>query len=73
MKRRKEGSLLAETRRLLNAREGSYLDIYVATGLNPSWLAALRRGMYPNASADKVQALYEHLSGKRLVKEDRHV
>lgn len=62
-----EGTLLARTRQLLQSTATSYLAIYNATGLTPNWLSSLAQKKLPNPSVNKVQKLYEHLSGKKLV------
>lgn len=64
-----DGSLLARTRTLLRESEQSYLDIYEATKLTPNWLSLLARGKLREPSVNKVQKLYEHLSGKPVVGE----
>lgn len=63
----KEGTLLARTRELLQSTQQSYLAIYQATNLNPNWLSALVSKRMTNPSVNKVQALYEYLSGNKLV------
>lgn len=62
-----EGTLLARTRAELKSCEQSYLTIYKATGLNPNWLSLLARGELPNPSVNKVQTLFEHLTGNKLI------
>ena len=61
-----EGTLLVHTRRALQTSEQTYLEIYNATGLDPNWLSGLVRGKTKNPSVNKVQTLYEHLTGKKL-------
>lgn len=62
-----EGTLLARTRALLQQSTTTYLGIYRATGLTPNWLSQLATDKLTDPSVNKVQALYEHLSGKTLV------
>jgi len=62
-----EGTLLARTREHLLNSELSYLTIYKATGLTPNWLSLLAQGKLPNPSVNKVQQLFEHLTGTKLV------
>lgn len=62
-----EGTLLTRTRALLQQAPTSYLGIYHATGLTPNWLSLLAASKLPNPSVNKVQKLYEHLTGKSLV------
>lgn len=59
-------SLLERTRQLLVDNKQTFLEIYNATGLSPSWLSLLATGKIKEPSVAKVQKLYEHLSGKRL-------
>jgi hypothetical protein len=61
-----EGTLLARTRDLLRNTGESYLAIYKHTGLKPNWLSLLATGAIPDPSVNKVQALYEYLSAKKL-------
>lgn len=66
MKKYAEGSLLKQTRKLLEAQRGRYLDIYEATRLPPNWLSLLAHGKIKDPSVNKVQCLYEHLTNKKL-------
>lgn len=66
-----EGTLLVHTRRALQSTTATYLDIYKDTGLDPNWLSLMSRGKLRNPSVNKVQKLYEHLTGKPLVKGDK--
>jgi hypothetical protein len=61
-----EGTLLARVRDLLAATQKTNLDIYRDTGLQPSWLDTVRRGTTRNPSVNRIQHLYEYLSGKKL-------
>lgn len=62
-----EGTLVTNTRRLLQGTDASYLDIYNATKLSPSWLSLFAQGKVRDPSVNKVQKLYEHLSGRPLL------
>lgn len=66
-----EGTLLVQTRRALQQSEQTYLEIYKATGLDPNWLGLLARDKTRNPSVNKVQQLYEHLTGKKLFGENK--
>jgi len=61
-----EESLLMRTRNLLQEASLSYLDIYKATGLPPSWLSGIATAKVRDPSVNKVQRLYEFLSGTAL-------
>lgn len=61
------GTLFQKARQLLIARQGiSYLAVYVDTGLDPSWLSQFASGKLKDPGVNKVQKLYEYLTGKRL-------
>lgn len=62
----KERSLLSKTRHLLKATKFSQLEIYQATGLTPFWLTSISTGKVSDPSVNKIQTLYEFLSGKHL-------
>lgn len=61
-----ESTLLARTRELLKEHGGTYFDIYDGTGIQPTYISALVTGRMKNPSVNKVQRLYEFLSGNRL-------
>lgn len=61
-----EQTLLARTRELLQETTTPYLDIYKATGLSPFWLSGLATGKVRDPSVNRVQQLYEFLSGRPL-------
>ena len=62
------GSLLEETLRLLKQSEKSTIDIHKETGQPFHWLRKLRAGEIPNPSVNRIQALFEHLSGRKLIR-----
>lgn len=64
-----ELSLMAATRQLLKDRseETTFLRIYKDLGIPPGWTQKFIAGGIPNPSVNRVQALYEHLSGKKLI------
>lgn len=62
-----DGKLLASARELLRSTLESYLDIYTATGLSPTWLSLLANNKLKDPSVNKIEKLYEHLSGKALI------
>lgn len=61
-------TLLEETQRLMRQTSQTYLDIYAATGLNPTWLSHIATGKIADPSVNKVQTLYEHLKGAPLLR-----
>lgn len=67
MQARTRPTLLERTLELLRETQESYLDIYKATGLRPSWLVQLNTGKIQDPSVRKIQALYEHLAQRELV------
>lgn len=58
--------LFTRTKELLANYEGTQLDIYTATRLQPTWVSAVSTGRMKEPSVIKVQRLYEFLSGKPL-------
>jgi len=62
------GPLMRRTRELLNASEKGLLDIFTETGLPFYWLRKFKNGEFVNPSVNRVQYLYEYLSGKPLLK-----
>jgi predicted urease superfamily metal-dependent hydrolase len=61
-----ECTLLRAVRKMLAQREESYLDIYSATGLHPSWIEKIKRGRVTDPSVNRIQRLYEHLTQQKL-------
>ncbi len=64
-----EMSLMRMTRQLLKDRgaDVTFLIIYDKLGIPPGWTQKFLAGGIPNPSCNRVQALYEYLSGKKLV------
>lgn len=62
----KEGTLLRQTRHLLDATEIPALDIYKATGIAPNQQWAIKTGKTKAPSVNAVEALYVFLSGRAL-------
>lgn len=60
------GSLLLATQQLLHDSHRTHEEIFLATGLPMQWLSSLVRGQTPDPSVNRVQKLYEFLSGKEL-------
>jgi hypothetical protein len=60
------GSLLSRTVELLKGAQQSYFDIYDATGFHPNWLSGIANGRIRDPSVNRIQALYEFLTGDAL-------
>lgn len=60
------GTLHARTRALLNNDKRTLDEISRASGLSVYWLQKFRTGQIHDPSANKVQRLYEYLTGKAL-------
>lgn len=61
------GSLMQQTRELVKASELGLLGIYKSSGLPFYWLRKFASGEFRNPSVNRVQFLYEHLTGKSLL------
>lgn len=62
----REGSLMTATLDLLKKDSRSLLQIYDETGVPFYWLRRFVTGGYKNPSVNRVQYLFEKLSGKKL-------
>lgn len=60
------GSLLVKTKRMLQDCPNDYMTIRDATGCSVWWLSNFKRGLLRDPSVNKVQKLYEYLSGAEL-------
>lgn len=60
------GSLHQRTRELLKTSEKSLPVIYRESGISFFWLRKFSSGELKNPSVNKVQQLYEFLTGKKL-------
>ncbi len=60
-------SLMSETLRLLRARKQTLTQIHAATGLPFHWLEKMSANEVRDPSVNRVQKLYEHLSGRNLI------
>jgi hypothetical protein len=61
------GSLMAETAKLLKESGKAPQDIYAETGLPFHWVKKFATGEFENPSVNRVQFLYEYLSGNALL------
>jgi hypothetical protein len=62
------GTLKIATLKLLRElpRERSLTDVANGCGLSPAWLSAFVRGEIASPSVDKVQCVWEYLTGRAL-------
>jgi hypothetical protein len=60
------GSLMKETLRLLQQGPKTTLGVYRETGVPYHWLQKFIRGEIPNPGANRIQFLYEYLTGTSL-------
>ena len=51
---------------LLKARNCTLLDIHKATRVEQGWLSAVNQGRIQDPSANRLEPVYEFLTGKRL-------
>ena len=61
-----DGSLVLKTRELLNESKESYHTISMKTNLPSTWLKQFAQRNSDNPTCNRVQALYEYLTGKPL-------
>lgn len=64
-----ESKLVAETLKLLRSRprEVTLRDIAHTTGIPESWLKMFSSGRIEEPAASRIETLYEHLSGKKIL------
>jgi hypothetical protein len=60
------GALMQQTHKLLKNDERSIAEISIDTGITFFWLQRFSAHMMKNPSVNRVEFLYEHLSGKNL-------
>lgn len=61
------GSLMTETLRLLKDRNQTLETIMIETGIPFFWLRKFSAGQIAQPSVNRIQKLYEYLSGRRLL------
>lgn len=61
--------LLDKTKELLNSTGADLTDIAIETSVTYDWLVKLKGNRIKDPSVNKVQAVYEYLSGKPLFSE----
>lgn len=59
-------SLMTKTRSLLESDPRSLLDLHKESGLSYYWLRKFKSNVLEDPSVNKVQALYEFLTGNDL-------
>lgn len=57
---------MEKARELLSEKEADWMEVYRDTGIPFYWLRKFKRGVFKNPSVNRVQFLYEHLSGRKL-------
>ena len=60
------GALMLQTHELLKKDGRSIADISIETGITFFWLQRFSAHMMKNPSVNRVEYLYEYLSGKKL-------
>lgn len=60
----KPGTLMQRTRALL--KQADVVEVHIATRLPFYWLRNFQAGANNNPSVNRVQCLYEHLTGKEM-------
>lgn len=65
-KHEESGTLLRRTYELLDAAEITLPELYAQTGVPFYWLRKFRNREVKYPSVNRVQRLYEHLSGRKL-------
>lgn len=60
------GSLHEQTLELLHASPKPLIQLYDETRIPIGWLSTFKRGSVKDPSVNRVQRLYEHLSGRSL-------
>ncbi len=68
-----QGSLMSETHRLLKARSQTLPEISSGTGIPFYWLRKFISGEIDNPSVNRIQKLWEYLSGKKLLPDKIHL
>lgn len=64
------GSLMQQTQALLKTKAPKEVDLFRvhdATGLPFFWLRKFLAGAFKNPSVNRVQFLYEHLTGQKII------
>lgn len=67
-KKRSSISLMNKTRELLKANDKSLPEVYRETGISFYWLRKFRNGEIKDPSVNRIQNLYEYLTGEPLIR-----
>ena len=65
MQTNETGSLMEKTIELLRGRD--LLQVYRETNISYYWLRKFLAGRFTNPSVNRVQRLYEYLSGNKII------
>jgi len=65
----KEQSLMQASRKLLGDHELDFVGVTLATGIPYHWLSKFSAGEFKNPSVNRVQCLYEFLTGTKIIEE----
>lgn len=60
------GSLLEKTRKMMKDDKAFVMQVFRDTGIGYFWLRSFAKGAYSNPGVNRVQYLYEYLSGRKL-------
>ena len=60
-------SLFSKTRELLDKDSRTPLELHQVTGIPFYWLTSFQKGKIKNPAVNRVQYLYEYLTGKKLI------
>ena len=66
MEEHDSGTMMVRTLELLQQTRKTIPEIYKETGINYYWLRKFRSGEIKDPSVNRVQKLYEYLTGKPL-------
>lgn len=61
------GSLLTATIEAVRSSNKTPVQLCRETGLHPSWILGLLNGRFRNPSVNRVQYLYEYVTGRQLL------
>ena len=67
--RHPESALMQRTRELLRTTDKKQFEIYDATGIQPNWLTRFSTGGIPDPGVNRIEVLYNYLSGTTLTVE----
>ena len=62
-------SLMTKTKELMDAHSLTIVELHVASNISYYWLMKFSAGKFKNPSVNRVQYLYEFLTGTQLLQE----